>query len=994
MTPEDHSGGPMRCEQLGPFVDGELLPEEAAAFRKHLVACPRCQQEMHGLMQLSGLAEQARVQRPAEQPGIAPVVIAAQDRRARPRRAAWMGVVGAVAITAAMVLAIRGHSTPPVAPNLLASLDTRNVSGWPSALGPSAHRPYATVRGTTAPAPAALARAELQAEASGSVRDLATISLLRRDFQRADSYLTRLPESPATLSDRGLVLMEQSRCDEALEYFDQSLRADPGYLPAQFNRGLCLRTLGLPQAAVREFAGVARANAGGWSSEASADERAAEETIARQQKERAQILEASQLLTNEQRPPDQDILRRFPSSLRSGFYLALASTGTREELERLRKVARELDAAFGGDFLERHVIRALRDTSARRASLSRRFDELRRAASAGTPPGPGEAEHLLADARQSRQSDIALETFESFLFTDTGAVRASLVNDAGDPWFRVTLAYARAHQLTGAGRLDESERVLRAAQRECGSESMTLSCYWTHLELFEVYSQQGRMAEALREAKTAAADVRREFQPDYERKALLKAAEVQTASGQVASARALFEELIARQPERCAAAVYMMESLAEAYVASSDADSAAQALASAPACEFPQDPWRVALRLRLALLQGDREGIARSKTLADQLAATSGLRPEEVEQARLLSAMASVELQEKGAAETLHRMLERSTDGDPGREVRSRRADARATLIFDALRRSDPGRGLSELASLLGTSRPERCALGLVEDVGRLGWISLDAQGNARSEWKSATTPRASPAVAPEVREAFHACKVVDVLATGSLQGVEGVLPDEIAWRYRLGEPLPSAPQAAAPRRLVVQSATPPADLRLSPLGTSGLRSAADWTVLEGRDATPVRVLDAMRSASVVDLEVHGWVDPLVSDGAALALSEDGQGRYALTPSMLRPGLLTARPLVMLGACRAAQGSPFRKEPWSLPNALVGAGAGAVLASRSDLPDAEVGSFFDRIRRRVEAGAAPAVALRDERLADVRLGRDWVRSVVVFESPVARRGSP
>ena len=29
MTPEDHSSGPVRCDQLGPFVDGELLPEEA-----------------------------------------------------------------------------------------------------------------------------------------------------------------------------------------------------------------------------------------------------------------------------------------------------------------------------------------------------------------------------------------------------------------------------------------------------------------------------------------------------------------------------------------------------------------------------------------------------------------------------------------------------------------------------------------------------------------------------------------------------------------------------------------------------------------------------------------------------------------------------------------------------------------------------------------------------------------------------------------------------
>ena len=147
-----------------------------------------------------------------------------------------------------------------------------------------------------------------------------------------------------------------------------------------------------------------------------------------------------------------------------------------------------------------------------------------------------------------------------------------------------------------------------------------LPCYWTRLELFEVYSQQGRMAEALREARITAVEVRREGLTDYERKALLKAAEVQTSSGQVAAARALFEELMARQPDRCTAAVYMKESLAEAYVENGDAPLGRQALASAPSCDFAQDPWRVALRLRLSLLQGEREGLARSQRLADQLA--------------------------------------------------------------------------------------------------------------------------------------------------------------------------------------------------------------------------------------------------------------------------------------------------------------------------------------------------------------------------------------
>ena len=184
----------------------------------------------------------------------------------------------------------------------------------------------------------------------------------------------------------------------------------------------------------------------------------------------------------------------------------------------------------------------------------------------------------------------------------------------------------------------------------------------------------------------------------------------------------------------------------------------------------------------------------------------------------------------------------------------------------------------------------------------------------------------------------------MEVLATGSLQGVEGVLPDDVAWAYRIGPGVARSPAPASARRMLVRGATPPPDLRLPPLGTAGVRVEGDWTVLEGEDATPGRVLSEMRSASVVDLEVHGWVDPLVPDGAALALSEDRDGRYALTPSMFRPGLLDR------ATAGDARGVPGRAgEP--IPEGAVElaqcagrrAGARAVLASGPDLPDAEVG---------------------------------------------------
>ena len=60
MTSEDHTRGPVPCDQVAMFVDGELGAEQAEAFRSHLVQCARCQAEMHALLQLAGLAEEAR----------------------------------------------------------------------------------------------------------------------------------------------------------------------------------------------------------------------------------------------------------------------------------------------------------------------------------------------------------------------------------------------------------------------------------------------------------------------------------------------------------------------------------------------------------------------------------------------------------------------------------------------------------------------------------------------------------------------------------------------------------------------------------------------------------------------------------------------------------------------------------------------------------------------------------------------------------------------
>src|SRR5262249_27639858 len=152
---------------------------------------------------------------------------------------------------------------------------------------------------------------------------------------------------------------------------------------------------------------------------------------------------------------------------------------------------------------------------------------------------------------------------------------------------------------------------------------------------------------------------------------------------------------------------------------------------------------------------------------------------------------------------------------------------------------------------------------------------------------------------------------------------------------------------------------------------------ASGWTILEGADATPAHVRSAIQHADVVDFEVHGVVRAELPDGALLVLSSSPDG-YALTAPEIEALTLTRRPLVFLGSCHSAAGSPFRIRPWNMPASFVRAGARAVFASLSELPDADVGAFFSGVGARLEAGAEPKVALRDERRAWLSRGAGWV----------------
>ena len=273
-------------------------------------------------------------------------------------------------MAAAAVLVIRART--PGVPELLAHLDSRTVSGWPSAMGPKAYRSYQTMRGTSAATGAdPLARAQLRFESSGDLRDLATIALLRRDFPGAEKALNALPQTPDVLVDRGLLRLEQSRCAEALEF--STVLPRPANLPARFNRGLCLKQLRLSLAAERELGPVATSASGGWSLEAKVEEQRLERAradLSQDDKARAQLFDA---LIESQTPLSAALIASQPSVARFTYYHAVSSAPDRPALERLRVTAGALDQAFGGDLMERRLDWVLKATRPTRGPLAARY---------------------------------------------------------------------------------------------------------------------------------------------------------------------------------------------------------------------------------------------------------------------------------------------------------------------------------------------------------------------------------------------------------------------------------------------------------------------------------------------------------------------------------------------------------------------------------------------------------------------------------------------
>jgi hypothetical protein len=304
-----------------------------------------------------------------------------------------------------------------------------------------------------------------------------------------------------------------------------------------------------------------------------------------------------------------------------------------------------------------------------------------------------------------------------------------------------------------------------------------------------------------------------------------------------------------------------------------------------------------------------------------------------------------------------------------------------ATLAELAAKRHDGAAALAVLGEEVGVTPRQTCVLGLIGDDRDSIAILRDSKGATSVE----ISARTSTTVAPEklvpatIVDSARPCEELDVIARPPYDGLSRILPDDVAWRFVASRPRPLGPPGKT--SLVVADVQPPASLGLPKLASW---SSTQATLLVGPAATPAAVLTAIGGSRDATVHAHGLANE--GDASYLALSPAPDGRYSLTASEVAKAQFPAAPLVILAACESARSAPQFAQRWSLPAAFVKAGARAVIAATTAIPDRDAGRFFDELRARAAAGESAAKVLRDLRkkwLEDPRA--EWVRDVVVFE---------
>jgi len=974
------------CDHLQLFMDGELPSSDAEAFREHLPDCAQCQAGMTEIMQFKAqlLLHSERAPRQERLRGPA---------RRLPRWGWAAAAVSTAAVAVLLVVLTRGGGTGEDV--WLGGEPERRLEArvmYPSA---DRHRPLAARQmggpgSKSQPLPLeALDRLQRQGEAQG----LAAAYLVRGEAGLVDPALTALeplPATPQVESDRAAAQLGKGAPEEALRHLDRALAEAPALPQALWNRGLALRELGLKRVAARSFEEVAARGEPGWAEEATRNASLLRESETRRRGRWQEATKAGKALASGGAGPSPELLADLPPVLRLHFYDAVRTRESKEQVLALLPLARELDAQQGGEVLARHISRIAEHDFTRRAPLARAYGQLLR----GELPKP-QIEALIADLLRSSEDDLLMGAL--IMANATGAhldAFQARAEASGDPWFLLLAAQERAKAELAQGEPRAAKRTLEEALGSCASTPLVYRCMGLELDLAYVDTVLVRLDEAREHALRAWRLARSANDWNKENQALSHLAQVARVRNDRPLARAFLEEVLERNPGEARQELLVHQSLAMLELDSFRFGRARSEIDRALATGLPLTLVGVLALSDIARQQPSPADEA-AMTRAVSALRESGRPGERAVAEQALGRFLIEKDRAQGRARLREVIREVGTGGLLERDENARRARAYSftALILDAGKAGEHEAALELFAEELGAPVPRQCAVAAAEDSERALLVVRGPQGQTRGFFRG-DLQQSLPEdlrgfVSPEALGVLQGCERVEALARPPLYGRAGLLPPEWAWSYRTraGE-APRLPSGKA-RHLVVK------DVELSPERSRELPRLGPWSpgigegeearLLEGAEATPSRVLGAMRDATEIDLVTHGIIDE-TSDASYLVLAEEG-GRDELTATRIREQKLEGAPLVVLAACHAARPAPVLHELASLPAAFIQAGARGVLAATVPIPDREAGEFFNAVRARIRQGTPAALALRDERMKWLgeQKGRTWLDAVLFFE---------
>ncbi|NMO17372.1 CHAT domain-containing protein [Pyxidicoccus fallax] len=859
------------------------------------------------------------------------------------------------------------------------------------------HRPRMSSGGCPVP-PEPIPLKELaRLEEAGDWGGIAAAYALQGEWNQAASFLERMPASPNRDTDLAAVHLARGAHEKALRLLDAVLAIHPKHPQALWNRALVLQEMGLAMKAAETYEEVAALNEPGWGREAHAHALTLrDETLERARKWQGARDATLALLGDEKAPLPLELARQHPGVVRQHFYEVVRAAPSKERALALLPLAQELDRLQGGSALGDYVRRVAARDFARRGPLARGYAELVRGQMTGL-------DAVRQQARSLGEGDLFLGTLLLTKATHGPNLEEARteVGRHPDPWLNLLMERELARKEVAEGTWWKAEQRIFSALQRCREGAFSARCVDLELRLAMLYIDLQRLSEAEQHARTAWTWARQLREWNLEFTALETLVHASRSRNDFASARAYVEEWAARGG-RMNDCYWTHANLAHIYYLDAKLDAARREVDAAAACQNAKlDPMFAATVVELArtrLGPRDAELLKRSLAGVDK---SVYVMPGDISYARYLEGRFMLE-QDRAKGEALLRQTIDETKKLPRSDMLAREAWAlsHSTLISEAGRAGDFPRALALMVEQLDTPAPKSCSMGLSVHGERTVVVVQGPEGQVRGYYddrRQESFSRISSAhlIPDSLRQVLKGCARVDVFAWPPVLGRTDLLPPEIAWSFRLGRGARAqAAQATAPapqQRLVVSSVEAPSLLQLPRLPAWTPPPDPEPTpmqVLTGSEATPSRVLASMRAATEIEIHAHGLVDPTISDSSLVVLSPEGDGRYALTADAVREQKLSGSPLVFLAACSAGRTTTSAAyEPFSLPAAFIDAGARAVLASTVDIPDA-AGRFFDGVRRRIREGAAPAVALRDERVKwlekDARAS--WTRHILLIET--------